>query len=291
MRANAAQGQQKIKVKKRRRAAFVILLSLTAFSSVLVALSLASFLPALTIDSVRVEGAKHESPEAVAAFAETFSAHNLLGFFSGRNVVLYRTHALQSALLTAFPRFESVNVSRAGLTDATIDVTERAPNALWCPGTGASALRDTHGCLVSDENGFLFADVDHSLASTTDTVIFNTPGEDKKIGDYAVPTPRYRDIGFFLRELSTLDLPASGIAISDNSFAVAIKRGGRLILDPSQDLTQALKLIESLKNNKDLGFGTDSFMRNLDYFDLRYSGKAVYRMKGKSAATSTSSAL
>ena len=284
MRSNVGGSQQKITVRKRRRAIFVTLLSLTAFSFTLTSLSLASFLPEINIDEVTVQGTQNENPEAVSTFVDTLSANNFLSFFSGRNFLLYRTGNLEASILKAFPRIDSVNVSRVGLTSATVDIKERVANALWCP--DISVVHKS--CLQSDENGYLFASLDLRKATTSDFVLFATTGQTKNIGDSIVATKIFKNFGYFLREMKTLSLDVVSFVVNNDSLTLTLKKGGKLIIDPNQDLTKALKLIDSLKNNKDLGFGTDSFMQKLDYFDLRYTGKAIYKMKGIGTKATTS---
>ncbi len=262
-------GQQKIKARRNKKRVLVSLLVFVLVSAGISGISFLSFLPSMTIRTVTVSSV-FDSHEKIQSYAYEQLAKNRAWFFSGKNSFLYAGSALREGIAEAFPEVRDVSIKRSGLGALVISGVPRTPHALWCA--------DVDTCVGLDESGFAFA-----LSSRDDDsyVHFYTQGSTTpEAGFYITQSSDFKTTLFFVQELKTLGLSVHKVIYkNDSELHIVFSEGGTLIIDPRDDLSRIKVRIEALIEDRDIAFATPTFMKALDYIDMRYGSKLVYRMK------------
>jgi hypothetical protein len=263
-----AHSQHKIRDRKNKKRIFWFVFGFTLISLSIWGLSYLSFLPSVTIDEVKVSDSLSPNNEAIKIFTEERLAKNLLFFFSGKNSLIYQGSQIEKGLKENFPEIREVNLSLFNFKILSIEGTLREPVALWCESGGTSS------CFTIDESGFSF------LQEKFDgqALIFRVTGNTPKSADRVMPEDVFKNMIFFVRELKASGLDLSSVVVeSPLEIRLNFRLGGVMILDQSDDFSQILVRVRALLGDKDLGFGTPTFMKNLEYVDIRYGNKIIYK--------------
>lgn len=262
-------GQQKIKKRRNKKRLFIALFVCVLFGAGVSGISFLSFLPSMTLGTITVSSA-FDSQEKIRSYVEEQLTKNRAWFFSGRNSFLYARSAIKKGIVEMFPEVREVKIKRSGLGALVISGVVRTPHALWC---------DTQEvCIGLDEAGFSFGIKTNDLDSYVHfyTQSTTTP----QAGMYVTKSSDFKTTLFFVQELKTLGLSIHKVVyISDTELHIVFVEGGKLIIDPRDDLSRIKVAIEALIQDIDVSFGTPEFMNKLEYLDMRYGSKLVYRMK------------
>jgi len=126
-----------------------------------------TYVPALQISAVQVEGAQTVSSSTVEAFVR----ERLLGSYGyilpRRNIFLYPKRSIVRALSAAYPQFTSVDVHAVDFHTIAVAIVEREPRALWC----------ADRCYLMDENGVVYAEAPVFSAPVYTTYQGTTTGD------------------------------------------------------------------------------------------------------------------
>src|SRR3989338_2519667 len=112
--------------------------------------SWASYLPAYSIQDIRVSGASEVPGELVRSYVETKLHDGRYSFLSRSNIFFYPRESIERAVVEYFPRIKSAKVSRESLlaTVITVSIEERETFAKWC---------HEEGCYFLSDEGLIFA--------------------------------------------------------------------------------------------------------------------------------------
>ena len=136
--------------RRRRELLVVIVLVLLVGLFIFGTLAWLSHHTRFEIRGVRVDGTRELSAEQVEAHAFSLIFDGSFRFFSQAHVWLYPKDEIRQSLLGAFPRVQSVALSREGHV-VHISISERKPHALWCREQGDG------DCYHLDKEGVIFA--------------------------------------------------------------------------------------------------------------------------------------
>jgi cell division septal protein FtsQ len=264
--------------KKRRLVVGRVLLTLSFFVCIGVAVALLSDFNNFSIENIKVEGNVSVDDSDI----ETLVNKNLAGsyylLFSRNSRYAYPREQIEKDILTVFPVVKSVFVSEySGVL--TINITERKPSLLWCAGTPADA--DKLGCYFMDEEGFVFAPAPRfsgdSFLACYGAIISTDP-----IGKYYLDSSSIRSIVAVRNALNNIGISVRAFSVPDAySREIYLSSGGKVIYKPTQKTLNLISLIETL-GKKTFVFRADQG-RELEYIDLRYGNKVYYKFVGDNA--------
>jgi hypothetical protein len=269
MRGQVKIHQHKIVARRRRRIFLITLYSFCALVLITMALSFTSHIPKLLIKEVIVEGNSKVSASAIESVALDAVAGNYLHLFLKSNSLIYPRDVVEERI-AAIPAIESVDVSRASLTSLRIGVTERKEAAVWC-------RRDAEAdqCYFMDRDGLVF-----SPAAATSTIVYRGNLEGDPIGKRFMDASDFKKMQFFMQELSGLSVSPREVVLGDTGYmTVILAKGGRLIINSSDDLSVVLGNIAAVISDKSVAPDFARFLDELDYIKLDTGNKVVYKLK------------
>lgn len=187
-----------------------------------------------------------------------------------RNALLISPRRIESALLRAFPRADSIDARRTSIHGVMITVKERVPIGLWClPARGVCYYYDQRGIAfleVAPSSGFVFVPVrDHR-----DRTI--------EIGS-VVASAELRENIFGIKQIFQFGaLGISEVDIASGSFdefTVVVTEGWRVLYRQGVNVRQQTNNLLALLNEK----MAPAVRANLDYVDLRINDRIYYKEK------------
>ncbi len=279
----------------------------------------ASYLPKFTIRSVTVVGAEHVPPQVIADYVRSILDDGTYHFFSRRNIFLYPRAAIESDIVSYFPRIASAHLSRdtAISTQLTVTVIERTPFALWCEspqtaGAASSTVPTLPGamlaqpsvpaatCYEMDAGGFLYAlatglsipatqyRFEGGLSGATSTspyVAATAPGS--PVGRIFALT-HLPSLVSLLTTLGQAGFTPTTVAVeNDTDFSVEITdtaASSSFMVKASfgEDAGTLVKNLQLVLSSGPL----QGQLSGLQYIDLRFGNRVYYKLYGGSASTS-----
>jgi hypothetical protein len=257
------------------------------FTYVLVAIPVVGIIGALAlwytgserfrITTVAVQGNTVVSSEEIIKVATNTLSGSGSRFVPRTSRLWYSPEDILASVQKAFPRIQSVDVAVVHNV-LTLTVSERTVYALWCIGTPS-----TEGpCFVADINGYIF---DEAPVLSGDSFIryfgplgmaSSSPLGETIGGDSTV----FHDIGYFLNELSSLDLAVRAVMFADGGDVdFYLQTGGKILAGDRSNFARALQNITTLQLDRALGLDRVIASGTLDYVDVRYGNKVFYKVK------------
>lgn len=268
-----------LRARRRRARAAGLLIVLLCVAGIGWGVHYISYLPQFSVQTVAVSGTEKVPPKLVEEYVNTILDDGSYHFLSRKNILLYPQAVIERAVVGFFPRIASVSVSRSSVasTELLVAVTERQPFALWCDSSG--------GCYQMDKDGFVFAEIPASAASSTEyTFRGGIATSTNPIGQTFIPAHLPALISF-LNGLGQAGFTPLGAAIeSDTDFSVPLQRG--LVLKASFGENADL-----LVKNLNLVLSSDALAdktNDLEYVDLRFGDRVYYKLKGEAETTGAS---
>lgn len=201
-------------------------------------------------------------------------AGNYLGIFSKNNIVIFPKSKIESDILSQFPRVSNVAVVRSGLGSILVNIVERKPKSLWCP--GVAAVSAVSGCYLMDESGRAFA-VAPDFSGQTYLEYFN--GESGDLTNQLFKSSfNFQELAFFTDSLRGAGILINKInSTSNGDLELYLETGGRIIVGSTQTLGKTFDNLNSVWNDNDLNLKASA--TKLDYIDLRFGNKVFYKEK------------
>ena len=237
--------------------------------------SWASYLPAYSIQDIRVSGTSEVPGELVRSYVETRLHDGRYSFLSRSNIFFYPRASIERAIVEYFPRIQSVKVSRESLlaTAITVLVEERATFAKWC---------SDDACYFIGNGGFVFASASSS-AQTASGYVFRggISSTTSAIGQQYLPG-NFAGVLALLERLGQAGYPAREIIAKDSSdFTVRLQRGFEVRASYGADVGALVKNLELILASEPLRGKENA----LEYVDLRFGNRVYFKLKGESATT------
>lgn len=270
-----------MRLAQRRRKRRLILLGIVALLvlSIVPLAAYISHLSIFTIGDISVQGAQDVRPELVRAFVSKQLHDGQLHIFDPNNELWYPRGRIEAQTLKEFPRLSSVSLHLSAWTYPALVVTvsERQPDAIWCSG----ALTDSSvpaQCYYMDASGVIFAPAD-AFAEYTIFAGGNISASSSPITQVYLPG-KYAQTQALITALSKAGFDTHTFTVtSDTDFTILTATG--LEIKASFDQSP-----DTVVNNLQAALSADSLkgkQADLQYVDLRFSGRAYYRFKSSSA--------
>lgn len=244
---------------KRRRASYAVLavyglITVAVFGSI----AYVSRLPQFTVQSVRISGVQHVSEESVRSVVDEKlnGAYGLL--IPKRLSYVVPTGALTASVLDAFPVVQSVRITRPSVTELSLEVTERTPEALWCNGQ----------CYRMDEYGLIF-----DTSKPSDSLRKYTGGT-YEVGQVFM-AGSFHDFSRFVTLVAGIaGEEVTEVRVEGTDAFLTLMSGGEIRLLTDADLTGTSTMLRALFASSEFQAG-----KKLDYVELRFGKNAVVKFK------------
>ncbi|MFM2415010.1 MAG: hypothetical protein RI911_703 [Candidatus Parcubacteria bacterium] len=233
-----------------------------------VGLSMLTFHPSITIQSVVVEGAQTLSAQQIQTAALQALRGEENPFFSRATVMTADLSAVEDELREAFPKIKTVTVSRYGITTIRVALFERIPYATWC------STQETPTCFLLDEDGHAFEIIDGvKLKPALRGGMKENP---LAVGSPVLPHV-FHQLRSFLEAFREKDMPVAAATISDDGLdaRLSFESGPDVVIVFHDDAQSVARLIDTARQ-------TDSFkekFEHLEYIDARFGNRLYYKSK------------
>lgn len=248
--------------RKRRRTIFFSLFAFALPCLFLAGIVYVSNISHIQIDTIEVLGAQTIKSEVLQNIAREITAKPYAYVFSQNTVVTYPQHKIEQAIASSSLRIKSVEVEAKGLRGLSINIVERASQAVWCS--------ENNQCSNIDDVGFLYEAT--SANSTSSMFVFYGYTE-------ADHVPYIRNALEFIETLKHLDLiPVSMIITPEVDAEILLIDGLVLKVSLPDDPMQRIDVVRTLLS--DATFSEKFNGKNLQYIDLRFGNKVYYKSRG-----------
>jgi hypothetical protein len=228
-----------------------------------------------TVRGISVEGTEVLSAEAITASLRDALATPLLGPLKG-NLIVFPSSRIIEALREAFPRIETLSVSR-DLFRKTIRVSvkEREIFAIFCVPKERSEKTGENQCVLIDRSGFAFADAPTTEGGLILTIIDRTASS-VTLGENVVSEDVLQTIAVAWEKMrNDLRIDIHDVVLEGEVLRLETIEGWTAILDLRRDITTQLRSLKELLI-KEL---PEDHRERISTIDLRTPGKIFYEEK------------
>lgn len=224
------------------------------------------------IRSVSVEGTNVTDPEDVKVYIERTLLGKKLFIFPRSSTFLISTKWYEKKLQEDFTRFEIVSVTRDTLHSLRVSVKEYDGVYLWC--------NEFTACFFMDKKGIVFSEAPYFSGSAYPKLFIGTGKE--------LPFQAISEHELQIVETVLMRLRAAQIEISEfhfinnrelNLYFSHQAQQTKIIIDPTSGIDTTIEILIVGMNTaafKDQFEKTDKI---LEYIDLRFSNKMVYKFQ------------
>jgi hypothetical protein len=227
-------------------------------------------IPKFQVDTVTVEGTNVADPEEVSLYVEKLLEGRALYIFPKTSIILVSSHVIQKNIEADFPRFQSVSVSKSNVHSLHIQVKEYEGVYLWC--------ETEINCFFMDKNGVVFAPAPY-FSGNAYVKIYTTKGGTVPFSP--ITPSELAMIGGIIERLKAISItPDEFNFVSDHQLAVAFSHNGNrsdIYFDPRRDVEESLEILYSGMRVETFGHLYRDMQQRLEYIDLRFSNKMVYK--------------
>lgn len=293
IRQRSKYNSSKLAKKKRRILIFRLILYPIFFITLIIGLSFFSHSDFLTIKQVKVVGAKNIEQKNIKDIVENEIEKPFLKIFSRENFILYPKSRIKALLYDEFKRIAKLDVDLKGFKILEIEVSERAPKAIWCENEAevldeeisepkendSYKIITQESCFFVDKFGYIF---DSSPIFSGDSFL-RYEGKliaKEPIGSYFFLERNALKLEKFLSLLGQLDTkPVRVIKNSSDEVIVVLENGTELILSFDSDMEEIFQNLATLVSEPTLRMKSSSLFSNFQYIDLRFGNKLLYKLK------------
>jgi hypothetical protein len=258
--------------KRRSRINWKLVLGLLGGIALIAGLIVLIKLPSWQVQHIEVEGAHVADPGDVSEFVTMELQGRKLFFLPKTSIILVPEHKLEKDLKAQFSRFQTVSVSRKNFSTLTVTVSEYQGVYLWCS--------DEDTCFFMDQNGIAFAPAPVFSGSAYIKIFAGTA---QPLPFQALTMHQEQMVDMLKDKLPVLSInPTEFHFDNDHKVEVMFNHDGHqasLFFDPTLDTQQALNALFSGLRTNPLATKFHESSHILDYIDLRFSNRVVYRFE------------
>ncbi|MEO5646000.1 MAG: hypothetical protein ABIO57_02940 [Candidatus Paceibacterota bacterium] len=229
-------------------------------------------LPRLQINNIEVVGANVADPGDVTEFVKMELQGKKLFFLPKTSIILVPEHKLEKDLKAQFSRFQTVRVSRKNFSTLTVTVSEYQGVYLWCS--------DEENCYFMDQNGIAFAPAPVFSGSAYIKIFGGTV---QPLPFQALSTAQNDRVTLLLTKLPAIMIvPTEFHFTSDHQLDVLFNHDGHqasIMFDPMADTQDALNVLFTGLRTNPLATKFHDSSKVLEYIDLRFSNRVVYKFQ------------
>ncbi|HMP67464.1 MAG TPA: hypothetical protein PKA60_01830 [Candidatus Paceibacterota bacterium] len=253
--------------KKRRKFFFRIIIIVLLVVGTFYGLFYLSNYEPIQISEIEITGQKNvESPEILFIFEKNV-ANKYLKLFSKRNIFLLPKNSIINEIEEILT-VDSAYIKIDSISKIKIEIIEHEPWAIWCS--------VPEKCYLVNRNGLAF--VTAPIIIVEDLVKISSDQDASLIlGKKFTEKDLFNRFVLIQNLLSKINISISKITTADNqTFVLQTKDGPQLFIDDKSD---PIEVVNNLKTTIEQESIHEIQFKNLEYVDLRFSGKAYYKIK------------
>ncbi len=276
--ARVALPQSKIRARRKKRRIRLAIVGVAALCMLFAGAAGASWLPAVRISEIKIQGLQIDSEDAVRSFVQDQLKGTLFGIFPKSSVFLYPKEEIIQKLEAQFPALHSVRVRvnlPANFNSITISVAEREPRALWC-GAGLE-----EPCGFVDMGGVVYARAPE-FSDAVYVKYFGAVAGMEAEGAYPkqfLTASHFKSLSALVLELGKVVGPIDRVSVDAKGDARLSFSNGFDLLFPAEgnggDIFERFTLAREAEPFK--GRALSDFL----YLDLRFGDKLYYKLKAE----------
>ncbi len=229
-------------------------------------------LPKVQVTHIVVVGAHVADPGDITEFVNQELQGKDLFILPKTSIFLVPEHKLEKDLKQNFSRLQTVDVSRKNFSTIVVTVTEYQGVYLWCA--------DAQNCDFMDQNGVAFAPAPY-FSGDAYPKIFNGIGT--TVPFQAVDADKLHTITTALDKLPVIGInPEEFHFVTDHELDVTFNHYGQqatLLFDPTTNTDDALNALYTGLRTNPLATKFRTPTDVLQYIDLRFSDRVVYKFQ------------
>lgn len=255
--------------KKRIKRNIKISLMVLLICAITYVISFASSYEKFQIKEIEVVGNKYVESPHVVDFVKSVSAESYFKIFSKNNILfLPREHIISE--LEKELTIDRVVIKSESLAKIKIEIYEHEPWAIWC-----NTEKNVKDCSFVNNDGLAF--MKSSEIVVQDLIQLSGEVSGDILGKNYV-TPELFDKFVIISDLLTkINVAISQISTTDyETFILHTKNGPQLFIDKNDD---PVEVVNNLKTTIEQESIHDIQFKNIEYVDLRFDGKAYYKIR------------
>lgn len=259
---------ERVRRARRRRLIILSVIYTILAGSVFLVVWQLSYVSWMRIDSVVISGTKALSRSDVFDRVIPHLSGAYGGVFSRRNAFLYPQQAITEDVAAAFPRIETIRVSRDGLHTVLVEISERTPVALTCRRGGDAT------CYLLDAHGFIFSDAPHFSGDAY--VVYSAKLVEEPVGRRFLSSRGFAELHAFVQSLTGLALYAHAVEVYDDFYEITVRVQGsdtRLAVSAAMPYEETFRNLEAILSEENFSIG------EVEKIDLRFGNKVFFREK------------
>lgn len=229
-------------------------------------------LPKVQVSTIEVSGVNVVDPGDVSEFVKNTLQGNRLGVLPRTSIFLISTHRLENEIKNAFPRLQTVTVSRKSFSSIAVNATEYQGMYLWCV--------DSATCYFMDQNGMVFASAPYFSGNAYPKIF---TGALQPLPFQAVTPAQISGITLILDHLNSLGIVPSEFHYVTNHeldiYFIHNSQQTTLGFDPSMDIRDQLTALFTGLRTEPLASEFHDQTKVLQYIDLRFLDRVVYKFQ------------
>lgn len=292
---------EKLLKKKKLRRYWRIALTVSFLIVVLYGLSFWSNHKSIEITEVIISGNKFTSTEKIEEIFNDSVSGKYLFVIAKKNFLLMPRKAIEKKIERELA-VQSASVDTTELVTAEIKIVEHDPWGIWCDENFVSEEGEFNGCYLINDNGQAFVkapdlivedlislrrnltaekiekikkiesadelgDVEEIKSIHDPEALGSFYAEEKVFEKLVIITELLKRINIAIRSISTEDL---------ETFRMTTKSGPVILVDKMDD---PVEIVNNLKTTLEQESIHEIQFKNLEYIDLRFEGKAYYKIK------------
>lgn len=278
-----------VKIKHNRRVQSIrlrVLLSIL-FLSIVGALAFFSGDKHVVINKVTVTGTHIINASDVESLALDKMNSRYFYLFSRSNSLIYPKLAIYNSLRETYPRIEKLSVYKDNWHTLHIDIVERQASYLYCGSSiPAISLDVGENCYFINSDGYVFDKAPYFSGNIYFKYYTKIPDENANIlGQYLMPVDRFHSISRFIDNISGLGFKPIYVVIDGvNPNLIYLDNTGGTIdhvimFNEDNDLDVIFSNFSASMKIKEFADEINAKYANLEYIDLRFKNKVLYKAK------------
>jgi|GEM_PF-2087197 len=260
--------------RKRFRMYLRMILSVIFVAAIVFGTHLGSNAASVQIETVNISGNKYLTSDFVRNIFDELTSDKLFYLIGQKNIVFLPREQLAKRLEQELP-VDRAYVRMRGLREVSIEIVEHEPWGIWCKAGAAVAGSGNNDCYLVNKDGLLFVGAPGFIIENLIKLESKIEGE--VLGAYYVEKNVFNRLVLIEKLLHQINISIAEIKTDDlETFILKTKNGPNLLVDDNDD---PLEVANNLKTTLEQESIHKIQFSNLEYVDLRFAGKAYYKIK------------
>jgi len=279
-----------IEIKRRHRILKIKLgiLFLVLFVLIVWLLSFLSGVKNITINDITITGTHIVDQTDIESVVRNNLSGKYLYLFPKSNSLIYPRNKISKDLILAFPRIKTLSVYIDNLDTLRIEITERKGEYLYCGGTVPDNKNDVgENCYFINNDGFIFDKAPY-FSGDVYFKYYTKVGDDitDPLGKQMLPIDEFHKIARFVDAVTSLGfrpiyLEMNSVEGTNYLYLNHSPNGTkpRIIFKNDADLSLIEENITIAMKKKEFADEINSKYNMLQYIDLRFKNKVLYKFE------------